>query len=114
MNCSISTTPDFDRALKSLAKRYASIKDDYAQLLKDLKNNPLMGTPLGHNMRKVRMAILSKGKGKSGGARVITHNIIFKTEQTHIILMYVYDKSDRANISDNELTELLKKMDSYE
>lgn len=109
MNCSISTTPDFDKAIKNLAKRYASIKDDYAQLLKNLKDNPLMGTPLGHNMRKVRMAITAKGKGKSGGARVITHNVILKTEKAHTTLIYAYDKSDRANITDNELTELLRK-----
>jgi mRNA-degrading endonuclease RelE of RelBE toxin-antitoxin system len=67
----IVATEDFDRQLKHLAKKHFSIPDDYAQLIKDLYRNPRLGDDLGNNTRKVRMAIASKGKGKSGGARVI-------------------------------------------
>ena len=42
------------------------MKQDYARLLDDLRANPTMGTDLGHHLRKVRMAIASKGKGKRG------------------------------------------------
>ena len=41
-------------------------------MIDDLEQNPLLGTDLGDGLRKVRMKITSKGKGKSGGARVIT------------------------------------------
>jgi hypothetical protein len=53
------------------------------------------------------MAIASKGKGKSGGARVITNYII--TEET-VYLLSIYDKSEKDSLSDTELLELLKQV----
>ena len=53
------------------------------------------------------MAITSKGKGKSGGSRVITH---LKVSHTSVYLLSIYDKSDQENISDKELKELLKEI----
>lgn len=91
MNCRIETSDIFERQLKSLAKRYPSLKADIAQLRSELFENPFMGIDLGKHLRKIRLAITSKGKGKSGGARVITYVI-----------------SDRENISDKELLDLLK------
>ena len=44
-------------------------------LFEELSENPILGTSLGDNCYKVRVAIKSKGKGKSGGARVITYII---------------------------------------
>ena len=49
--------------------------DDYDAFLTGLEQDPFQGTSLGKGVRKVRMAIASKGKGKSGGARVITLNV---------------------------------------
>ena len=76
MNYSIDTTPDFARELKQLAKRYPSMKDDYRDFLDALRKSPLQGEPLGKHLRKVRFPIASKAKGKSGGARVITHTVL--------------------------------------
>lgn len=109
MNCKITYTPDFARALKKLSKRYRSMKQDYAQLLEDLRQNPFLGTELGHRLRKVRLAITSKGKGKSGGARVITYTVIFAQADTEVKLITIYDKSERDNISDAELLEILRR-----
>ena len=109
MNCKITYTPDFAKALKKLSKRYRSIKQDYSQLLKDLHSNPLMGVDLGHHLRKVRMSITSKGRGKSGGARVITYIVILTQIETEIKLITIYDKSDKENISDAELLEILRR-----
>lgn len=109
MNCKITYTPDFAKALKKLSKRYRSIKQDYSQLLKDLHSNPLMGVDLGHHLRKVRMSITSKGCGKSGGARVITYTVILTQIETEIKLITIYDKSDKENISDAELLEILRR-----
>ncbi len=51
------------------------------------------------------MAISSKGKGKSGGSRVIT---CVKVVNEDIYLLAIYDKSDKENISDKELDLLLQ------
>lgn len=66
MNCNnIIATPEFSKALKRLAKHYKSIKNDFSQLLEQLKENPTMGINLGRGLRKIRMTITSKGKGKA-------------------------------------------------
>ena len=109
MNCKIDTTPDFARDLKQLAKRYPSIKDDYREFLDALRKSPLMGEPLGKHLRKVRFPIASKSKGKSGGARVITHTVLVESDGADITLVTIYDKSDQASISNRELRKLKKK-----
>lgn len=109
MNCRIDTTPDFAQELKQLAKRYPSMKDDYKTFLEELRKNPLMGTQLGKKLRKVRFSIASKGKGKSGGARVITHTVIVATDGADITLVAIYDKSEQASITNKELQKLIKK-----
>ena len=85
------------------------MKTDYAQLLNDLRANPNLGTDLGRHLRKVRMSITSKGKGKSGGARVITYTVILAETDTEIKLLTIYDKSERENFSDKVLLELMIK-----
>lgn len=100
MEYKVKTTKTFEKEIKRLGKHYASITDDYAQLLNDLYANPQLGTDLGGGLRKVRMRITSKGKGKSGSARVIT---------SEINLLYIYDKSERESITHNEIDELLRK-----
>ena len=78
--------------------------------LKDwLYANPQLGTDLGGGLRKIRMAITSKGRGKSGGARVITFTVVVAVEETEINLLYIYDKAERASISRKEIEELLRK-----
>ena len=73
MSYNIRTYPPFDRAIKRLNKRYKSLKADLLKLIAELQENPQMGADLGKGFRKVRMQISAKGKGKSGGARVITY-----------------------------------------
>ncbi len=109
MNCKIETTPDFARELKQLAKRYPSMKDDYRDFLNALRKSPLQGEPLGKHLRKVRFTIASKAKGKSGGARVITHTVLVESDGADITLVTIYDKSNQANITDKELKKLIKK-----
>lgn len=109
MNCKIVATPDFARELKQLAKRYPSIKDDYRNFLEALRKSPLQGESLGKHLRKVRFSIASKAKGKSGGARVITHTMLVETDGANITLVTIYDKSDQVSISNKELRLLMKK-----
>lgn len=96
--------------MKRLGKKYRSIKSDYAKLLDDLKYNPQAGVDLGNGVLKVRMAIASKGKGKSHGARVITFTIIISVEETVINLLTIYDKAERESISANEIRDLMNEV----
>lgn len=83
------------------------MKTDYSNLLDDLEVDPRSGTPIGKNCYKVRLQISSKGRGKSGGARVITHLSVTVQDQT-LYLLKIYDKSEQEAISEKELVELLK------
>ena len=108
MNCKTIAYPLFERALKKLAKKYRSMREDYKKLLDELQRNPLAGADLGRGLRKVRMTIAAKGKGKSGGARVITLLLVYNETEAEIGLLYIYDKSERESLTDSELTELLR------
>jgi len=100
----VKNFPRFDRELKRLAKKYPSLKNEYEVLVENLEKNPEIGTPLGDNLYKIRLAIASKGKGKSGGARVITY---LKTEEGNVYLLSIYDKGERTSISDKEIKDIL-------
>jgi len=104
MNYKVLTIPPFDRQMKRLAKKYPSLKAEYSALIEELEGNPERGIPMGNNCFKIRLAISSKGRGKSGGARVITH---FYIENETVFLLAIYDKSEQEDISDKELRELL-------
>jgi hypothetical protein len=90
---------------KRLLKKYHSLAQDFANLLESLQNNPTQGTSLGNDCYKIRMAISSKNKGKSGGARVIT---CVKIVKNRLYLLTIYDKSDKENIEDKELDAVLR------
>ena len=100
----VKNFPRFERELKRLAKKYASLKGEYEALIEELEKDPEIGTPLGNNVYKIRLAVASKGKGKSGGARVITY---LKTEQGNVYLLSIYDKGEKDTISDKEIEAIL-------
>jgi len=104
MSYSIEITRHFEREAKPLLRKYASLRSELAILGEELSENPEKGTPLGNNLYKIRLAIASKGKGKRGGARVITY---LKTEQGNVYLLSIYDKGERDTISDKEIREIL-------
>ena len=74
-------------------------------MIRDLKENPEQGTSIGKSCYKIRIAIASKGKGKSGGARIITNIVVTKST---VYLLSIYDKTEKENLTDKELNELLK------
>ena len=96
----IETTSWFNKQLKQLAKKYRSIPEDYANLLHSLAENPLQGTPIRRGAFKIRMPITSKNSGKSGGSRVISY---YRDEQDTLYLLDIYDKSEKGNISAQDL-----------
>lgn len=101
---SVIAVPSFKRELKKLAKKYTSLKLEFTQLIETLEQEPKQGISLGNNCYKIRIAISSKGKGKSGGARIITNFII--TDKT-VYLLSIYDKSEKDSLTSKELSELL-------
>ena len=104
----VRMSEDFRAAYKRLNKRHKSLEQDFEQLLASLLQNPMQGVELDGGARKVRLAITSKGRGKSGGARVIIRVRIVRDE---LQLLYIYDKSDFENISDAYLRDVLKRME---
>lgn len=107
MNYRITYLPDFARALKRLSKKYKSLKQDYIRLLDELLANPQSGADLGNGVRKVRLAIGSKNRGKSHGARVITYTYRIDEENGNITLLFLYDKEERSSISAAEISQLV-------
>jgi mRNA-degrading endonuclease RelE of RelBE toxin-antitoxin system len=108
MSYKIITTHRFEKEIKRLVKKYPSLKGEFAALISRLSENPELGTLIAKSCYKIRLAIQSKGKGKSGGARIITY-LFIKTES--IYLLTIYDKSEVSNIKTNELTEIIESLD---
>jgi mRNA-degrading endonuclease RelE of RelBE toxin-antitoxin system len=105
MSYSVKSISVFERQAKRLMKKFPSLKKEIQTLISELKKEPNKGTSIGNNCHKIRLAIASKGKGKSGGARIITH-VIFKKDTVY--LLSIYDKSDMENLSDKEILDLIK------
>ncbi len=95
----------FRKEAKRLGRKYPSLKSELAQLSDELSENPAMGTSLGNNAYKIRIAIKSKGQGKSGGARIITYLV---TPLKEIYLLTIYDKSEFDTIDDKTLESIVK------
>ncbi len=109
-NITISVSDDFAKEAKRLAKKYPSFKQDYKDFLDSIKENPLQGDEITKNIRKIRMAIKAKGKGKSGGARVITFNILTDIENGHVVFLLLYDKKDASTVKVNVVKQLVRDM----
>ena len=103
----IETLPNFEKELKYLAKKYKQIKNDLTLFKNELLQNPTLGTPLVNGCYKVRVPNSSIPVGKSGGFRIIT---LVKIEQDKIILLSIYSKTQKENISDEELKFLLQEL----
>lgn len=104
----VRMSEDFRASYKLLKKRHKSLEADFERLLASLLENPIQGVELVGGVRKVRMAITSKGRGKSGGARVIIRVRIVADE---LQLLYIYDKADMENVSETFLRDVMKRME---
>jgi mRNA-degrading endonuclease RelE of RelBE toxin-antitoxin system len=111
MNFDIIPTPDFEKSFKALAKRHRSLKSDILEFSRSLQENPFQGVELSPGIRKIRMAIASKGKGKSGGARIITYTVIAAEMEGRVYLMKIYDKSDYSTVSVPVLKKMIAELD---
>ena len=107
MSYSIRTISVFEKQTRRLSRKYPSLKNELLLLVDSLKKNPQQGQSLGNNCFKIRLAIKSKGKGKSGGARLITHLMI---ADKIVYLLSIYDKSEKADLSPGELKLILSEI----
>jgi hypothetical protein len=107
MNSKIILIASFQKELKRLAKKYPSIKDDFSALVDIVQTNPQYGISLGKNCFKIRLSIASKGKGKSGGARVITHLVVNLQGDT-LYFLTIYDKGEEESIPESRINLLIK------
>jgi hypothetical protein len=105
MSYKVELSANFKKEAKKLIKKYPSLKQELSDLFDELAKNPIMGTDMGNNIYKIRLAIASKNKGKSGGARVMS---FVKVTGTQVLLFSIYNKGDKDSISDNEIDDLLK------
>ena len=105
MSYKVQLSDNFKKEAKKLVKKYPSLKNELDDLFKTLENNPSFGTPLGNNIYKIRLAIASKNKGKSAGARVMS---FVKVTETAVLLFSIYDKSDKGSITEKEIKDLIK------
>ena len=105
MAIKVIPTEDFIKELKQISKKHKGILKDIAELSKQLRANPTMGTQLGQNLYKIRLAISGTNKGKSGGARIITYVVIVKET---VLLADIYLKSEQDSVENDEVIQRLK------
>ena len=108
MSYSVLSTAKFSKEAKRLSKKYKSLKLELAELINLLETEPKSGKSIGKDCFKIRLAIQSKGKGKSGGARVIT---LVKIINQEVHLLSIYDKSEKENILEKDLVKFIKSVD---
>ncbi len=107
MSYKVELSDNFKKEAKRLIKKYRSLKTEITELATELESNPTKGVPLGNDIYKMRLAIASKGKGKSGGARVMSFVRVFDTS---VLLFSIYNKGDKDSISDKEIKDIIKNL----
>ena len=105
---SIIPSDEFRRQVKRLQKKHKTLVDDLVELQRLLLANPFIGTDLGGGKRKIRLKVASKNKGKSGGFRVITFNVVQTDEGVSVYLITLYDKSEYNPVSDRYVDQIIK------
>lgn len=110
MSFEVHTTPTFERSAKSLAKKHRSLGKDLGELIDSLESNPFQGDELTPGLRKIRMAITSKERGKSGGARIISYTIVVAADAGDVYLLDIYDKADFSTVDVGILTSIIKQL----
>ena len=105
MSYKVLTTNNFEKEAKRLIKKYSSLKNEIVALIDDLQHNPMQGAHVNNNIYKIRLAVASKGKGKRGGARVMT---FIKVIAEEVYLFSIYSKGDKDDISQLEIKSLIQ------
>ena len=107
MSVNIRSLGKFRRDLKRLARKFRSLTGEVGKLINDLEANPKQGVDMGSGLHKIRLASAIKGKGKSGGFRVVTYYIEQVGDEEIIYLVTIYDKSEQDSITKDDLLAIV-------
>jgi mRNA-degrading endonuclease RelE of RelBE toxin-antitoxin system len=107
MNYNIEIDNEFSKEFKKLLKKYPSLKSDFQSILDNIENELILATDLGNGFKKIRINIKSKGKGASGGGRIISYETIVSVNETKVLFATIYNKGDYNNIDLNVLKKNL-------
>lgn len=112
MKVEVIVSENFRKEAKKYLKKFHSLREELADFEKSLLENPKQGTKLTDSTYKIRLASKSKGKGKSGGFRIITYlieqiEIEDAEEETIVTLLSIYDKSEVSTLSEGQITSLI-------
>ncbi len=110
MNNTVSASNTFNRDAKPLLKKHKTLKNSLEELISNLTKDPFLGSPYGNDIYKVRLSDPSKGGGKSGGFRVMYYHLNKTKAGIEILLMFIYDKSEKSTIKKDEAVKRLKDM----
>jgi len=110
MTNTIFVSVAFKREAKRLIKKYSTLQTSINNLLTNLAENPHLGSPYGEGIYKIRLADKSKGKGKSGGFRVMYYHLNKTEKGIEILMMSIYDKSEKATIKKDDAIKKLQEI----
>ena len=100
----IEYADSFLKEAKQLSKKFKLLKSDLKQAVEEIETKNDLGVYLGFNLFKKRVKNSSIPTGKSGGFRVI----IYQQIENKIVLISIYSKTEKENLSDEELSEIIK------
>jgi len=101
--------PSFEKGAKRLIKKYKSLVDEISSFILKTENEGIQGISLGNGIYKSRLAVESKGKGKSGGLRVISYSeLFFSLHDNTIYLVAIYDKREISSMNKSEIERIIK------
>ena len=103
-NLTIKDTDTFNKAVKTLKKRFRSIDQDWLAFVNSIQTDEDLGICLGDGIYKTHIANSDKHSGTSGGYRLISY---LKLVDNELYLIYIYDKSDFENLSENKIDQLI-------
>ena len=107
MSIKVILLRDFLKDVKRLRKRYRRIEDDVEELVAEIERSELRGILMhgfGRDVFKVRLANRSAGRGRRGGFRVVYSPLNADT----VVLLHIYLKSEKDNVSAGEVWRLLR------
>lgn len=119
MSVEIFISDNFRREAKKYLKKFRSLKEELVSFQESLRINPKQGDRITESVFKVRLSSKSKGKGKSGGFRIITYLVeAIETEnndlQIIVTLLSIYDKSEISTLSDSEIKALIDDLETMQ
>jgi len=108
----VEVSPTFKRNLRTLAKKYRSIRNDIQPIIEQLERGELPGDQIpeiGYVVFKLRVRNSDIQKGKSGGYRLIYY---IKTA-TAIILLTIYAKSEQVDIAADDIRSIIREFEQH-